>query len=287
MNLNNSILILFIGFLSINKLNAQVAAYEIYTSKGKKVSFEQMAKSMNQKDFVFFGEYHDNPISHWLELELLLNLHSHKGQNLKLGFEMFEQDQQLLLNQFLEGTISEKQFEDSCRLWPNYYTDYKPLLEFAKEKEITCIASNIPRRYASLLYKKGRSALDTLTELEKSWICPLDFKLDTTLSQYNLLKEMQLHAGGNMVESQAIKDATMAYFLLKEYTSGNLIYHINGTFHTDYFQGIVWYMLQNNPEIKTGTIATVSQDNVNVLLEENKGKADFIICVNNNMTSTH
>lgn len=287
MNFHKIIHLLCFGFLSIHGINAQVKAYEIYTSEGKRVSFEKMAKSLSQNDFVFFGEYHDNPISHWLELELLHSFYDGKENDLKLGFEMFEQDQQILLNQFLEGKISEKQFEDSCRLWPNYSTDYKPLIDFAKENQIPCIAANIPRKYASLLYKNGRNTLDTLSELEKSWISPLDFIVDSTLSQYELLRQMQLHSGGNMLEAQAIKDATMAYFLLKEYTPGNLIYHFNGTFHTDYFQGIIWYVFQNKPELNIASIATVSQENVNKLLKENFGKADFIICVSSNMTSTH
>ena len=65
-------LVLFTAFTS----NAQkVKGYEIYTSKGKKVSYEKMIKSLKTGEFVFFGEYHDNPISHWLQLEVLEDLH--------------------------------------------------------------------------------------------------------------------------------------------------------------------------------------------------------------------
>jgi hypothetical protein len=36
-----------------------------------------------------------------------------------------------------------------------------------------------------------------------------------------------------------------------------------------------------------GTIATVSQDDINKLMEENKGLADYIICIDSNMTNTY
>ena len=179
-----------------NSFSQEGKAYVIYNSKGKKVSYKKMQKSALVQDFVFFGEYHDNPISHWLELSLLKSLDQKHQTKLQLGFEMFEQDQQMLLNDYMDGIISDKTFEDSCRLWPNYETDYAPLLLFAKQHKIFCVATNVPRKYASLLFKKGRKALDSLSEIDKAYIAPLDFEIDTTLSQYAELKEMEAHMGG-------------------------------------------------------------------------------------------
>ena len=111
-----------------------------------------MQESSSKKELVLFGEFHDNPITHWLQYELMLSLYDVHQTNLVLGFEMFEQDQQGVVDRYLSGELNEKQFKDSCRLWENYTTDYKPLLDFAKDKKLTCIASNVERKYASLLF---------------------------------------------------------------------------------------------------------------------------------------
>jgi len=200
---------------------------------------------------------------------------------------MFEQDQQAILNDYLKGKLSDKQFKDSCRLWPNYETDYKPLLDFAKEKQLKAIAANIQRKYASLLFKKGRAALDTLSPLIKSQMAAVDFPIDTTLSQYQVVKEMGAHMGANMVEAQAIKDATMAKFILSAMQQDTKILHFNGAFHSDFRQGILWYIWKEKPETKIMTISTVTQNNIYKLEKENLGKADFIICVPETMTRTH
>jgi uncharacterized iron-regulated protein len=215
-------------------------------------------------------------------------MYSNEGQNLVLAFEMFEQDQQNLMNDYLAGKVKGKEFKDSCRLWPNYKTDYKPLIDFAKDTSLRVIASNVPRRYANLLFKKGREALNDLSEEEKSWIAPLDFEIDTTLSQYAELIAMAAHmGGGNLMEAQALKDATMGHFILKLKKEGDAVLHFNGAYHSDYFQGIMWYVQQEDPNASFMTISTVSQDDVSTLLEENEGRADYIVCVNSNMTATH
>lgn len=275
-------------FISLNTFAQNDRAFVLYNSKGKKVSYKKLKKSIVQQEFVFFGEYHDNPIAHWLELEVAKELFSVHGSALQLGFEMFEQDQQMLLNEYLEGIISEKTFEDSCRLWPNYSTDYKPLILFAKQNKLFCVASNVPRRYASILFKKGRPAMDSLTETDKSYIAPLDFVIDTSLSQYSALKEMEQHmVGSHLMEAQALKDATMSHFILLNKKAGNVVLHFNGAYHSDYHQGIVWYIRKAKPEAKIITISTVTQSNISKLDEENMNKADFIICVPESMTRTH
>lgn len=262
-------------------------AFIIYSKDGKKTSFRKLADKAKSSDCILFGEYHNNPIVHWLQLELTNEILS---TNLVLGFEMFESDQQRILDLYVSGKMDEKEFIDSCRLWPNYETDYKPLLDLAKKNNLSCIASNVKRKYASLLFKKGRAALDTLSEKEKKQFAPLDFKIDSTLSQYREIRKMGGHEmGGNMMESQAFKDATMAMHILKYLELNFKVLHFNGAFHSDYYQGILWYVqqTQTGKKKKLMTISTVSQNNIGKLDKENLNKADFIICVPENMTKTH
>ena len=273
-------------------LFSQENAFIVYKSNGKKTSVKELKKTASSAQFIFFGEFHDNPISHWLEFELTQSLFEQKKQNLVLGFEMFEQDQQRILNDFLSGKLTEKQFTDSCRLWPNYETDYKPIIDFAKENQLVCLADNIQRKYASLLFKKGRAALDTLSPSIKAQMADVNFPIDTTLSQYREIKAMGgEHMGVNMIEAQAIKDATMAKFIWEGVKNDDaVVLHFNGAFHSDFYQGIIWY-LKNDKRWKSDkkivTISTVTQTDIQKLDKEHLGRADFIICVPESMTRTH
>ncbi len=264
----------------------QKPAYVLYNADGKKVSYKKMIKQLAQKDIVLFGEFHNNAIAHWLELAVAKDLS--EKRNLTFGAEMFEADNQQALNDYLAGKISAKGLDSAARLWSNYKTDYAPIVNFAKEKNAAFIATNIPRRYASLVSKKGFEALDSLPALEKTWMAPLPMDYDATLPGYvKMLEMMGGHGGPNMPKAQATKDATMAYFILQNFKPGNLFIHYNGSFHSDNYDGINWYLKRNQPNLKYATITTVSQKNIKELLAENKGKADYIICVDEDMTNTY
>ena len=98
---------------------------------------------------------------------------------------------------------------------------------------------------------------------------------------------MKDHGGPNMPRAQAIKDATMAHFILQYYKPGSLFIHFNGSFHSENYDGIVWYLKNKRPDLRYTTITVVSQKDISRLLDENKNKADFIICVDEDMTATY
>jgi uncharacterized iron-regulated protein len=264
----------------------QKLAYQLYNAKGKKISYGKMLQVLTEKDIVLFGEYHNNAIAHWLQLEVTKDCK--EKRNLVLGAEMFEQDNQAVLDQYLRGEIKAKVLDSLARLWKNYPTDYAPLVNFAKENNIAFAASNVPRRYASMVSKGGFAILDTISSKEKAWLAPLPIAYDASLPGYkNMVAMMGGHGGDNLPKAQAIKDATMAHFILKYYTAGSLFIHYNGSYHSDNHEGIGWYITQQRPELKQVTITTVSQKDISKLLAENKGKADFIICVDEDMTNTY
>ena len=261
-------------------------AYVLYNAKGKKVSYEKMLKTLQQKDVVLFGEFHNNPISHWLQLEVTKDLK--QKRDLVLGAEMFEQDNQPALDLYLQGKLSAKGLDSMARFWKNYPTDYAPLVNFAKENNIAFAATNVPRRYAAMVSRGGFQALDTISAKEKTWMAPLPITYNAELPGYkNMLAMMPGHGGENLPKAQAIKDATMAYFILQYYKPGSLFIHYNGAYHSENYEGIVWYLKDSRPEINIATITTVSQKDIHHLLAENKHKADFIICVDEDMTTTY
>ena len=280
------LLVVVMLFTAITIFAQQKPAYILYNAEGKKISYKKMIKQLAKKDILLFGEFHNNAISHWLELAVAKDLS--EKRNLTFGAEMFEADNQQALTDYLLGKITAKGLDSAARLWNNYKTDYAPIVNFAKEKNAVFIATNIPRRYASLVSKKGFEALDSLSALEKTWMAPLPMDYDAQLPGYVKMVEMMGgHGGANMPKAQATKDATMAYFILQNFKPGSLFIHYNGAFHSDNYDGINWYLKRKQPELKYATITTVSQKNIKELLAENKGKADYIICVDEDMTNTY
>lgn len=284
-------ILFFLLLLSIlSPLDAQdKPAYILYNKNGKKVKHAKLLKALEATDVLLFGEIHNNPICHWLQLELSQELLERKGKQLVLGAEMFERDNQLLIDEYFSGMISQKYFEDECRLWDNYISSYKPLLEFAKENELRLIATNIPRRYANTVFKQGMEALDKLSPEAKSYIAPLPIEIDLELKGYKEMMEMMgghTEENANFPKAQAIKDATMAWFISQNFSPGNFFIHYNGSFHSDNFEGINWYLKKYRPELKIITIATALQADISKLDSENLNLADFILCIPENMCTT-
>ena len=260
-------------------------AFAFFTQNGKRTSYRKLLRKSKKADIVLFGEYHNNPIAHWLEVKLTKDLLGKRS--LILGAEIFERDNQDALDGYLEGTIDQKGLDSLARLWKNYKTDYKPWVDLAKREKLPIVATNIPRKYANLLYKKGLQALDTLPSAERKWIVSLPFPYDGNLSQYEKMKKMARHNPENLPMAQAIKDATMAESIETHYKKGSLFLHLNGSYHSDFFQGIYWYLRRRNPNLKILTISTLSQSNLKKISSEAYGQADFILVVDEDMTGSY
>jgi uncharacterized iron-regulated protein len=287
--------ILFLLFLSSWLLAQDKPAYKVFTGEGKKSDYQDILKEVMKADVVFFGELHDNPVAHWLELEITKELFSDKGKNLILASEMFETDNQILIDEYFAGIIKESSFESEVRLWKNYATDYKPLLNYAKQNGLKFVASNIPRRYASVVASGGFEALQKLSSQALKYIAPLPVEYDSELACYKDMLSMGSEIGGtmekkvneNLPKAQAIKDATMAKSIANSWQKGQMVIHYNGSYHSDRHMGIIWYLNKYNPSIKVATITTVNQDNIDKLDDDNKDQADFVIVIPSSMTRTY
>lgn len=282
----NAILVLFFLSLTSSVVAQSKPAYELYRANGKKVRYSKMLKKLQKADIVFFGELHNSAIAHWLELELAMDLKERLP--IQLGAEMLEADNQTSLDAYLKGEIDVVEYKEKTRLWPNYPTDYAPIVDWAKENKIPFTATNIPRRFANMVYKDDFVALDSLTDLEKTWIAPLPIPLDIELETYQeILTMMGDHGTPLLVKAQAIKDATMAHFILKNKQPNKLFLHYNGAFHSNKHEGIIWYINEYEEGLKVKTITTVEQSDIGKLEKTNRDLADFILVVPETMTKTY
>jgi len=276
--------------LSFPLFSQNKEAYKIYSGNGNISSYDSLLAACKDADFVFFGELHDNPIAHWLEFELTSDLYSIKKNNLIVGAEMFEADNQLILSEYLAGKMNDKKFEEENIQWPNYKTDYKPVVVFCKENKIPFIATNIPRRYASMVSKGGFEVLDSLSKEAKSLIAPLPITYNENILCYKSMLEMKgmggTHVNANLPKAQAAKDATMCYFILQNWKRGNLFLHFNGSYHSNNHEGIVWHLKNEKKNCKVIVINTVTQTSLSALDKEYLTSGDYIICVSENMTRT-
>jgi uncharacterized iron-regulated protein len=272
-------------------VSAQVA-YKLFNKKGQEVSIAKMAKDVSKSDVILFGEQHTDPIGHWIQLKTTQAIFEKTGK-LSMGAEMFESDNQLLINEYFSGIIRTKDFEKEARLWDNYATDYKPLVEFANSNKLKFTATNIPRRYAAVVNKKGLEGLDELSEEAKKLIMPLPMVVDSTNPSYVKMMEMDFgHGKGGpgalkMAKAQAVKDATMAHFIGENLENKTPFIHFQGDFHSAHYGGVYWYLKYWNPKLNVVTISTVYATGELEFKEEYAAISDFILVVTEDMTQTN
>jgi uncharacterized iron-regulated protein len=281
-----------IALILFSAFKSDKPAYILFNQKGKAVKYKRMLEVAQNAEVVFFGELHNNPISHWLQYELTKDLSNSLGGKIILGAEMFEADNQIALSNYLNEVIDKDSLKKSARLWPNYKTDIEPLVEFARENKLPFVATNIPRRYASMVFRHGFESLDTLSADTKEFIAPLPIAYDPELPGYKSMLTMMgesVHGRSpeNFPKAQAVKDATMAWFIHKNMEDGKTFIHFNGAYHSDNFEGILWYLQLLRPDVKIVTISTVETDQPIAIPAEKRGVANFIVAVPSTMTKTH
>ena len=265
-------------------------AYAIFTGEGKEVDYGKMLKALYDADIIFIGETHNCPIAHWLEYEIASDLIKRSSKGLTLGAEMFESDNQLLVDEYTQGLISSDKFEAEAKLWDNYWTDYSWMLYLAREHGLKFVATNVPRRYASYVKDNGLEALQTLSEEAKSLMAPLPIPFDKAVQDEAMFGFMQMIGGkgakdSHFAEAQAIKDATMAWFIAQNFDRKFI--HFNGNFHSDNRGGIIPYLEAYLPGKKIATVCSARQDCIKSLDKENRGRADFIIVVPTDFTMSY
>ena len=139
-----------------------------------------------------------------------------------------------------------------------------------------------------MVYRFGIDTLGYLPSISKQFIAPLPILYDTSLACYKKISVMAgEHSGENLPKSQAIKDATMAYFINKNMKRNTRFLHYNGSYHSKYYESIIWYLLQLNSNLDISTIEVVEQVDISKFDKELIGNADFFIVVDEDMTKTH
>ncbi|MDP8203978.1 MAG: ChaN family lipoprotein [Candidatus Tenebribacter mawsonii] len=262
-------LIIIIAFIVISTIPTFSQEYKIIDTKTKEeIVLKEMAERLGDYDTIFFGEFHGNRILHSLEIELLKMFHRN-NKNLIISMEMFERDVQYVLDKYLSDEISEEEFLTNSRPWPNYETDYKSLIEFAKDNKLTVVAANIPRRYANMISKQGLNALDSLSADEKEFVAKNHIVFgDEYKTRFIQVMKANMEHSSKMPKhmkmdfdliyaAQCIKDDTMAESILKYHRipPRRKVIHFNGDFHSRKHLGTAQKIQVLEPMLKVAVIA--------------------------------
>jgi uncharacterized iron-regulated protein len=262
--------------------------FRIFDGQGNPASLEKIIDSLAQADVVFLGEQHDDTVAHKLQLEIFKRAIEKYGaeRKLALSLEMFERDVQVEVDEYLKDLISEQHFLSSSRPWGNYKTDYKPLIELAKEKKLPVIAANAPRRYVNMVSRGGREALDALSPEAKKWLAPLPYAQATEgyRKKFEALMgrsgDANSHGMSKIMDSQSLWDATMADSIagfLKE-NKHALVVQLNGGFHSENRWGIPDHLLKYRPKTRFVVVTIKYEQDLNRFdKEKHAGLGDFVI----------
>lgn len=241
----------------------------VETRKQQVRDFELLATELAKADVVFFGEQHDDPATHRMQLALLEAI-ARRREGIVLSLEMFERDVQPVVDQYLAGRLVEGEFLAASRPWPRYATDYRGLMEVARGYGWPVVAANVPRPLASAVARAGLGLLDTLPPERRAHAaaqhsCP---ETDEYFKRFAATMEgmPRNHGGGpsdpdasrqailRIYQAQCVKDETMAEAIADAWKPGTLVIHMNGAFHSDFHLGTVSRVRHRLPK---GTIIRV------------------------------
>ncbi|HLV71092.1 MAG TPA: ChaN family lipoprotein, partial [Xanthomarina sp.] len=135
-------------------------------------------------------------------------------------------------------------------------------------------------------------ALQELSPEALAMISPdLETYFDPSVKAYaEMADNMGGHVPPNMLNiqiAQASKDATMAHFSIKNFNPGDFLFHFEGSYHSNYNQGIIWWINKIQPGLNIKSVTTVMESEWEELTKEEKAEiASYIIVVADNMTQT-
>jgi len=267
--------------------------YKIYDTRAKQIiTFDKIVTDCADADVLFFGEEHNDSACHYLENMIFQALHKKFGDDLALSMEMFETDDQLGLNEYLAGFIPEDRFSKDVRLWTNF-KDYRPMIEYAKQNKISVIAANPPRRYVTMVSRRGMTSLDSLSKEAKQFLPPLPYDTLTGRYREKFVEIMKGGPGGDnprVYYSQSLWDAGMSYSIYKflKKNKGKKVFHCVGGFHTEEKLGTAAQLQMRNKKLKILNIASFSDKSFsNPDWEKESHRGDYIIITNPDLKKTY
>ncbi|ARO99124.1 hypothetical protein K08M3_21930 [Vibrio alginolyticus] len=247
--------------------------YQLYTPSGEHIALSKLPIELQQADVILIGEWHTHAGIHRFQTDMLKQLTSY-DRSLALSMEQFTRDKQPVVDAYLRGEIGEQYLMKQANAWPNYESDYRPLVEFAKQKNLPVIAANAPK---SIVRCIGRQGLDYINKLDDDQRMFIAQAINTGSSPYKEKFMASMHHGKpeqteKQFAAQVTWDETMAESIVSylDDNPGAQIVHVAGKFHTEQGLGTAASILSRNPSLKVVVISptdNVLSDNTDYQLE--------------------
>lgn len=214
-------------------------------------------------DVVFLGEKHDSAAGHAMQRRLLERLHA-KRSDVVLAMEMFERDVQPVVDDYLSGKIDEAAFLAASRPWGDYSTDYRPLVEFAKQHGLRVIAANAPRSEARRVVGEGLARVVGSPNVAAEASAPKDQYYELFVAEMGDHQGVSPEMMSRFYEAQCLKDDTMAESIVRQFDGGArpLVIHVVGSFHVDRHLGTVARVRQRRPDLRLAVFTMREVGNV-------------------------
>lgn len=251
------------------------------------LTVEQLAHRLAGTDVVIVGEYHGHHGSHLLQSRLQAALYEQRPRQI-LSMEQFNLDRQPALDQYLQGATGETEMLEGAGAWDNYRASYRPLVEFARQRNLPVIAANAPADVVRCVGRRGPEYLDRISDTVRQKL-PNNPFMDTSAYREKFAEAIGASHHGdrtvtermeNTYKAQLLRDNTMAARILEARASypGHQVLHLTGTFHSEDGLGTVALLKQRAPELSVAVISPViwPASDHNPPLEQNREKGDFL-----------
>ncbi|HMO14415.1 MAG TPA: ChaN family lipoprotein [Pirellulaceae bacterium] len=253
-----------------------------------RLTWEKLLDELSFADIVFLGEMHDDDATHELQLALYNAMLERRKSQVVLAMEMFERDVQPHLDAYLSGEIDEGLFLERARPWGNYQEAYRPLVERARELGKPVIASNFPRPLRIKLMQAGDQGLDALGDSRS--LAPQTLLANSDLYWKRTDNATRGHAAfmptatsdrERLMSTQSLWDNSMGEACVNaiDANPGHQVVHLNGGFHSEYWDGTVGQVRQRRPDLHVKTVAIRAVSNPQAAKLRGAPVADFVVYV--------
>ena len=290
-----------------------LAMFSGYT--GRRLAWDDVRGAMRWADVILVGERHDDAVAHQVELALVseaVGMASLTG----VSMEMLERDEQEIVDAYLAGKISRKEFvgRTGSANWGGkgkWDVWYQPIVDAARDAGVPLIAANSPRKYVKEARVEGYGGLWEHPPGErKLYFIPRRVLGGRYARRFR--RVMSHHAApvrppkgkpttrpatrpakspaptkrpmrrrkvdpNAFFRAQLLWDATMAGSIAQGLDSGlSRVIHVVGQFHIDFDGGTVQYLLDEKPDLKILTIS-LQDISARALHRADRRRADIII----------
>jgi uncharacterized iron-regulated protein len=254
---------------------------------GERLELAALLDRLAAADVVFVGETHDDETTHRAELAIYEGVRARRRGQVVLALEMFERDVQPALDDYLAGRTAEEQFLSNARPWNNYATAYRPLIESARAAHLPVVASNFPAPLRRKVAREGQTALDAARAQAPNQV-PAEL-LESTPEYWRRVDNATRGHSGMMgggggdedrrISTQSLWDNSMGESCARALDAhpGWSVVHVNGGFHSQYWDGTVRQLRLRRPELAILTVALVPATDPAVEEVSGAALADFVV----------